>query len=71
MRLRGGEAELSAFAGAVRLGAIAVSLGDVKTLVNPMANHDCIIRVSVGCEDPEDLIEDFGAALSRSVACAS
>ncbi|MBS1884367.1 MAG: aminotransferase class V-fold PLP-dependent enzyme [Actinobacteria bacterium] len=70
MRLRGGEAEMSAFAGAVRLGAIAVSLGDLKTLVNPMAKHDCIIRVSVGCEDPEDLIGDFGSALSAAAATA-
>lgn len=66
MRLHGGPDEMSAFAAAVRLGDIAVSLGDVKTLVNPLPKHDHIIRVSVGCEDPEDLIGDFGSALAAA-----
>jgi methionine-gamma-lyase len=66
MRLHGGPGEMSAFAAAVRLGAIAVSLGDVKTLVNPMPKRDQIIRLSVGCEDIEDLITDFGSALAAA-----
>ena len=64
LRLNGGQAEMSAFSRAVKLGVVAVSLGDVKTLVNPMPSHNQIVRVSVGCEDVEDLLEDFGSALA-------
>jgi len=66
MRLHGGEAALSAFARSVTLGAIAVSLGDVHTLVYPMPKRENIFRISVGCEDIDDLIADFAAALDRT-----
>ncbi len=63
-RLRGGEAEMYAFTDALRMGAIAVSLGDLKTLVYPMPKRDNLIRVSVGCEDLEDLVADFELGLA-------
>ena len=64
MRLEGGAREMYAFTNAVELGSIAVSLGDLKTLVYPMPKRDNLIRVSVGCEDVEDLVADFEAGLA-------
>ncbi|MBA3735861.1 MAG: aminotransferase class I/II-fold pyridoxal phosphate-dependent enzyme [Actinobacteria bacterium] len=65
MKLHGGAEAMNTFVNAVRLGAIAVSLGDLRTLVYPMPKRDNLIRVSVGCEDIEDLIADFEQALSH------
>jgi methionine-gamma-lyase len=65
MKLHGDHREMNAFVNAVRIGAIAVSLGDLRTLVYPMPKRGNLIRVSVGCEDTDDLIEDFEQALSR------
>ena len=48
------------------LGGIAVSLGDVKTLVYPMPKRDNLIRVSVGCEGLADLVADFEQALAHA-----
>jgi methionine-gamma-lyase len=66
---------------ALRVGKLAVSLGGVSTLVTHPASTtsvnmprevrlaagiaDGLIRVSVGVEDLEDLIEDFDQALDR------
>jgi cystathionine beta-lyase/cystathionine gamma-synthase len=36
----------------------------VFTLVSPQPKRGGLIRVSVGCEDVEDLIEDFTRGLS-------
>ena len=47
-----------------RLCDIGVSLGDVYTLVYPRPKDGGIVRVSVGCEDVEDLLEDFALGLS-------
>ncbi|MEX1158544.1 MAG: PLP-dependent aspartate aminotransferase family protein [Thermomicrobiales bacterium] len=60
-RLRGGSAAGNQFADALRLCDHAVSLGDVNTLVWPHI-HD-LVRVSVGCENVEDIIADFEQAL--------
>lgn len=65
MRLRGGAEEMNAFANATQMSGVAVSLGDVKTLVYPMPKRDNLIRVSVGCEDLEDIERDFVQALER------
>jgi len=70
LRLEGGAAAMSAFVEGVELGGIAVSLGDVKTLVYPMPKRDNLVRVSVGCEDLDDLLADFGQALARVDAIA-
>jgi cystathionine beta-lyase/cystathionine gamma-synthase len=52
------------FVNALELCSIAVSLGDLKTLVYPMPKRDNLIRVSVGCEDLDDLIVDFERGLA-------
>jgi methionine-gamma-lyase len=65
-RLRGGEREMYAFSDALEMGAIAVSLGDLKTLVYPMPKRDNLIRLSVGCEDLPDLIADFEKGLAAT-----
>ena len=61
---RGGVAGMSAFTDHLRLCDIAVSLGDVFTLVYPQPKRGGLVRVSVGCEDTADLIEDFTLGLS-------
>jgi cystathionine beta-lyase/cystathionine gamma-synthase len=67
-RLEGGVEEMYRFTDALRLAAIAVSLGDLKTLVYPMPKRDNLIRVSVGCEDVTDVLADLelGLAAVRS-----
>ena len=57
--------------GAVGVITNATSLGGVETLIenraaSPGEEHlpEGLIRVSVGCEHPEDLWEDLEAALS-------
>jgi len=66
IRLEGGEEEMYAFTDALRLCAIAVSLGDLKTLVYPMPKRDNLVRVSVGCEDIADLVADFERGLAAT-----
>jgi cystathionine beta-lyase/cystathionine gamma-synthase len=61
---RGGLEAMAAFTDHLALCDIAVSLGDVYTLVYPRPKDGGIIRVSVGCEDLADLVEDFGRGLS-------
>ena len=61
---RGGVDGMAAFTDHLRLCDIGVSLGDVFTLVYPQPKRDGLIRVSVGCEDIGDLIEDFQLGLS-------
>ena len=68
----------------VRLVNLAVSLGGVESLVEHPASmthtmmpaaerraagiEDGLVRLSVGLEDPADLIEDLDQALSRALA---
>jgi methionine-gamma-lyase len=68
----------------VQLMTLAVSLGGIDTLIQHPASMthasmaredrlaagitDGLVRVSVGCEDVEDLIADFEEAFSRSRA---
>ncbi|HEX5828561.1 MAG TPA: PLP-dependent aspartate aminotransferase family protein [Candidatus Limnocylindrales bacterium] len=63
-RPAGGVEAMAAFTDHLRLCDIGVSLGDVFTLVYPRPKDGGIIRVSVGCEDIEDLLEDFALGLS-------
>lgn len=63
-RLRGGSEGANQFANALQLCDHAVSLGDVNTLVWPHIND--LVRVSVGCENVEDIIADFEQALEAS-----
>ncbi len=62
--VRGGVAGMAAFTDHLRLCDIGVSLGDICTLVYPQPKRGGLIRVSVGCEDVEDLLEDFALGLS-------
>ena len=61
---RGGLDGMAAFTDHLRLCDIGVSLGDLHTLVYPRPKDGGIIRVSVGCEDIEDLLEDIALGLS-------
>jgi methionine-gamma-lyase len=63
-RLAGGSEAGERFACALELCSHAVSLGDVSTLVWP--HRDELVRVSVSCENVEDIIEDFEQALEKS-----
>jgi cystathionine beta-lyase/cystathionine gamma-synthase len=63
-RMHGGIAAMTAFTDNLALCDVGVSLGDVFTLVYPQPKRDGLVRVSVGCEDVDDLIEDFTRGLS-------
>jgi methionine-gamma-lyase len=60
----GGLDGMAAFTDHLRLCDIGVSLGDVHTLVYPRPKDGGIIRLSIGCEDVDDLLEDFERGLS-------
>jgi len=77
--VRGGEAEAFRFLDALRIAKLAVSLGGTETLASHPAamTHlsvpaerraalgitDNLVRISIGIEDPDDLIADFEQAL--------
>jgi methionine-gamma-lyase len=77
--LKGGEREAFAFLDALKIAHLAVSLGGTETLASAPAamTHlsvpaerkaalgitDNLVRVSIGVEDPDDLIADFDQAL--------
>ena len=61
---RGGVAGMAAFTDHLALCDIGVSLGDIHTLVYPRPKDGGIIRLSVGCEDVDDLLADFELGLS-------
>jgi methionine-gamma-lyase len=61
---RGGVEAMAAFTDNLALCDVGVSLGDIFTLVYPNPKRGGLIRVSVGCEDIGDLIEDFDRGLS-------
>ena len=62
---RGGVDGMAAFTDHLRLCDIGVSLGDITTLVYPRPKQGGMVRVSVGCEDVDDLLEDFALGLSH------
>ena len=78
--LKGGEKEAFAFLDALSIAHLAVSLGGTETLASAPAamTHlsvpderkqalgitDNLVRVSIGVEDPDDLIADFANALN-------
>ena len=77
--LKGGEREAFAFLDALLIAKLAVSLGGTETLASAPAamTHlsvpqdrktalditDNLVRISIGVEDPDDLIADFAQAL--------
>ncbi|HEX8525945.1 cystathionine gamma-synthase family protein [Allosphingosinicella sp.] len=78
--LKGGEKESFAFLDALKIAHLAVSLGGTETLASAPAamTHlsvpderkqalgitDNLVRISIGVEDPDDLIADFDQALA-------
>lgn len=78
--LKGGEAESFAFLDALKIAKLAVSLGGTETLAShpaamthlsvpaerkkALAISDNMVRISIGCEDADDLIADFAQALA-------
>jgi cystathionine beta-lyase/cystathionine gamma-synthase len=63
-QVRGGLDGMAAFTDNLALCDVGVSLGDIFTLVYPNPKRGGLIRVSVGCEDVDDLIEDFERGIS-------
>jgi methionine-gamma-lyase len=79
--LHGGEAEAFAFLDALKIAKLAVSLGGTETLASAPAamTHLSVpddrkaalgitpnlVRISIGIEDPDDLIADFAQALDQ------
>jgi len=77
--LNGGEPESFAFLDALKIAKLAVSLGGTETLASHPAGmthlsvpdarkaalgiSDNLVRISIGVEDPDDLIADFTQAL--------
>lgn len=80
--VEGGVAAGTAVMNAVRLCTLAVSLGDVRTLISHPASMthstvargareaagiaDGLVRLSVGIEDPDDLLADLDQALTAA-----
>jgi len=78
--LKGGEPESFAFLDALKIAKLAVSLGGTETLAShpaamthlsvpaerkkALAIGDNMVRISIGCEDADDLIADFEQALA-------
>ena len=54
---------MNRFANSHELFERGVSLGDVYTLVYPQPWRDNLIRISVGCEDADDIVAEFESAL--------
>jgi methionine-gamma-lyase len=79
--IKGGEAESFRFLDALKIAKLAVSLGGTETLAShpaamthlsvPQERKDALgitdnlVRISIGIEDPDDLIADFEQALSH------
>ena len=77
--LKGGEAECFRFLDSLKIAKLAVSLGGTETLASHPASmthlsvaegrraelgiSDNLVRISIGIEDPDDLIADFTQAL--------
>ncbi len=79
--IKGGEAESFRFLDALKIAKLAVSLGGTETLAShpaamthlsvPQERKDALgitdnlVRISIGIEDPDDLIADFDQALAQ------
>jgi cystathionine gamma-synthase len=75
IRVRGGEAAAVAAAARIKLWKRATSLGGVESLIEHRASVEgagspCppdLLRLSVGLEDPEDLLNDLDQALRQAL----
>ncbi len=79
--IKGGEAEAFRFLDSMKIAKLAVSLGGTETLASLPASMthlsvpderkvalgitDNLVRISIGIEDPDDLIADFAQALAK------
>ncbi|CAF3792787.1 unnamed protein product [Rotaria sp. Silwood1] len=66
------ESQAKSFAQSLVLCTPATSLGGVETLVDWRYMHDtsvspALLRVSIGLEEPEDIIQDFEQALNQAI----
>ena len=74
VQVKGGRAEAMAVAARVRLFTRATSLGGTESLIEHRASiegpdtltPENLLRLSIGLENAEDLIEDLDQALGRS-----
>lgn len=62
---RGGVDGMAAFTDHLALCDIGVSLGDIFTLVYPQPKRGGLVRLSIGCEDVDDLLADFERGLAH------
>jgi len=85
--IAGGPEEARRFVESTRIFLLAESLGGVESIVGypPLMSHGCMteeqrlamgvvpngIRLSVGIEDPEDLIEDLDQALAKAFSATT
>ena len=60
--IKGDPNNLHQFMNALKMVDKATSLGDVYTLAAARVDYG-LIRVSVGCEDEKDILDDFSQAL--------
>jgi cystathionine gamma-synthase len=75
-QVRGGEKRARAVASSLTIFKRATSLGGVESLVEHRASvegpgtpvPDDLLRLSIGIEDPEDLVADLEAALDARPA---
>ncbi|MDD9797524.1 MAG: PLP-dependent transferase, partial [Alphaproteobacteria bacterium] len=81
LQIKGGKKEAFALQNQLKIACISNNLGDAKTLIthpattthqrlSPQARaeigvSDSLLRISVGLEDPADLIDDFNQALDK------
>lgn len=56
---------MAAFTDHLALCDIGVSLGDIFTLVYPQPKRGGLVRLSIGCEDVDDLLADFERGLAH------
>ena len=71
LRIAGGEAAARRFVGKLSVFKVATSLGSVESLAEHRASvegpgtlcPDDLVRLSIGIEDPQDLVADIGQAL--------
>ena len=59
------KAEVLTYEEILRFAGVAVSLGEVDTLVYPMPKRGGIFRISVGIESFDDIAAEFDQALEH------
>ena len=65
LKVVGGREGMYRFVNQFEMFDIGVSLGDLFTLVYPKPNNGDMVRISVGCEDPADILTEFERVLNK------